>query len=59
MVLCGSYMFEFSVSKDMKKIMIKVEFQHIFNYLQTLIIKTLKIGVEQGRVVTTLNIIKH
>jgi ribosomal protein L23 len=59
MVLCGSYMFEFSVSKDMKKTMIKVEFQHIFNYLPTLIIKKLKIGVEQRRVVTTLTIIKH
>ena len=32
MVICGSYMFEFSVSKDMKtKItMIKGGFQHIF-----------------------------
>ena len=33
MVICGSYMFEFSVSKDMKKIkitMIRGEFQDIF-----------------------------
>jgi len=32
MVICGSYMFEFSVSKDMKKelAMIKGEYQHIF-----------------------------
>ena len=52
-------MFVFSVSKDMKKTMIKVEFQHIFNYLPTLLIKILKIGVEEGRVVTTFNIIKH
>ena len=59
MVLCGSYMFEFSVSKDMKKTMIKVEFQHIFNYLPTLIIKKLKIGVEQGSVITTSNIIEY
>jgi len=32
MVICGSYMFEFSVSKDMEKklTMIKGEFQYIF-----------------------------
>ena len=32
MVICGSYMFEFIVSKDMKKkkTMTKGEFQHIF-----------------------------
>ena len=31
MVICGSYMFWFSVSKDMmKKTMIKGEFQYIF-----------------------------
>ena len=32
MVICGSYVFEFSASKDMKKriTMIKGEFQHIF-----------------------------
>ena len=31
-VICGSYMLEFGVSKDMEKIltMIKGEFQHIF-----------------------------
>ena len=52
-------MFEFSISKDMKKTTIKEEFQHIFKYLLTLIIKNLKINVEQGRVVTTSNIIKH
>jgi len=59
MVLCGSYTFEFSVNKDMRKTMIKEEFQHIFKYLPTLIVKKLKIDVDQGRVVTTLNIIKH
>jgi hypothetical protein len=52
-------MFEFSVSKDMKTTMLKEEFQHIFKYLPTLIVKKLKIDVDQGRVVTTLNIIKH
>ena len=30
MVICGSYVFEFSVSKDMKKQILKEEFQHIF-----------------------------
>jgi hypothetical protein len=39
--------------------MIKEEFQHIFKYLLALIIKKLKTNVEHGRVVTTLNIIKH
>ena len=62
MVICGSYMFEFSVSKDMKnknnndKRRIPT---HLLAYLLTLIVKELKISVEQGRVVTTLNIIKH
>jgi hypothetical protein len=59
MVICGSYMFEFSVSKDMKRTMTEEEFQHIFKYLPTLIVKKLKLGVEQGSVVTTLNIIEH
>jgi hypothetical protein len=63
MVICGSYMFESSVSKDMKKeklTVIKSELQHIFlAYLLTLNIKKMKISVEQGRVATTLNIIKH
>ena len=33
MVICGSYMFEFSVSKEYKKIitMMKGKFQHTFN----------------------------
>ena len=52
-------MFEFSASKDMKKTMIIKEIQHIFIYLPTLIVKKLKIGVEHGRVATTLNTIKH
>ena len=33
MVICGSYVFEFSVSKDMKKQILKEEFQHIFKYI--------------------------
>ena len=58
-------MHKFSVNKDMKKIhndkrrkevaVGKVE-AHL---CLTLIIKELKISVEQDRVVTTLNIIKH
>ena len=39
MVICGSYMFRFSVSKDTKKTMIKEEFQHILKYLLPLIVK--------------------
>ena len=57
-------MFEFSVNKDKKK---KIKNQndkrriptYLLAYLLTLIVKELKISVEQGRVVTTLNIIKH
>jgi len=61
MVICGSYVFEFSASKDMKK---KInDKRRIPAYLLalylTLIVKELKINVKQGRVVTTLNIIKH
>ena len=54
-------MFEFSVSKDMK--INNNDKRRILTYLLvnllTLIIKELEISVEQGRVVTTLNIIKH
>jgi hypothetical protein len=65
MVTCGSYMHEFSVSKDMKKInndkrRKEVAVGKVAAHLcLTLIIKDLKINVEQDRVVTTLNIIKH
>jgi hypothetical protein len=62
MVICGSYMFEFSVSKDMKEkdIIREVAVGKVAAHLcLTLIVKELRIIVEQGRVVTTLNIIKH
>jgi hypothetical protein len=62
MVICGSYMFEFSVSKGMKKkdIIREEEVGKVAAHLcLTLIIKELKISVEHGRVVTTLNIIKN
>jgi hypothetical protein len=61
MVICGSYMFEFSVSKDMKRKNNdkRIISAYLLAYLLTLIIKKLKIIVEQGRVVTTLHIIKH
>jgi hypothetical protein len=61
MVIYGSYMFEFSVSKDMTKkdIIREVAVGKVAAYLcRTLIVKELKISVEHGRVVTTLNIIK-
>ena len=59
MVICGSYMFEFSVSKDVKKIKITMIKRLVPGYLLALIVKILNISVEQGRVVTTLNTIKH
>jgi hypothetical protein len=62
MVIYGSYMFEFSVGKDMAKkdITWEVAVGKIATHLYlTLIAKELKISVEQSRVVTTLNIIKH
>jgi hypothetical protein len=66
MVICESYMHEFSVNKDMKnkfnndKKRREVEIEKVAAHLcLTLIIKELRISVEQDRVVTTLNLIKH
>jgi hypothetical protein len=65
MVICGNYMHKFSVGKDIKKInnderRKEVVVRKVAAHLcLTLIIKELKISVEQDRVVTTLNIIKH
>jgi hypothetical protein len=62
MVICGSYMFELSVSKDMKKkdVMREVAVGKVAAHLcLKLTIKEYKFSVEHGRVVTTLNIIKH
>ena len=60
MVICGSYMFESSVSKDMKKKFLKKRIpRYLLTILLKLIIKDLKISVEQDTVVTILNIIKH
>jgi hypothetical protein len=66
MLICGSHMHKFSVSKDMKvffnndkrrrdMIVGKV----VVQLCLTLIIKELKFSVEHDRVVTTLNTIKH
>jgi hypothetical protein len=65
MVLCGSYMHEFSVSKDMgkkinndkrrKEVAIGQVVRH--GICLTLIIKESKISVEHDRVVKTLNLI--
>jgi len=60
MAICGSDMFEFSVRKDMKNknpcfIGRKVAIGKVAPHFSlTLIVKELKISVEQGRVVTTL-----
>jgi hypothetical protein len=62
MVIHGSYMLQFSVSKDMKKMDIsrEVPIGKVAAHLcLTLIIKELKISVEHDSVLTTLNIIKH
>ena len=48
-------MFEFSVNKDMNKIN---KSTYLLACLLALIVNQLKISVEEGRVVTTLNIIK-
>jgi hypothetical protein len=62
MVLCGSYMHKFSVSKDMKKETNndkrrkEVALRKVAAHLcLTLIIKELKSSVEHDRVVSTLN----
>jgi hypothetical protein len=65
MVIYGSYMHKFSVSKDMKKINNDKRRKGVAvwkvpaHLCLTLITKELKMSVEQDRVVTTLNIIKH
>ena len=90
MVICGRYMYEFSVSKDMEKKAIdfgrweineqedgpptlksqilwnpcftwrKVTIRKVATHLcLTLFVKILKINVEQGQVMTTLDITKH
>jgi hypothetical protein len=65
MVICGTYMHEFSVSKDMKKInnhrrRKEVAVGRVAVHLcLTLTIKELKISVEHDRMITTLNILKH
>ena len=51
-------MFEFSVSEDMKK-KYNIDKRRIPACLLTLIVRKLKISVEQGRMATILNIIKH
>jgi hypothetical protein len=60
MVICANYMFEFSDSKDMEKndIMREVAVGKVAAHLcLTLIVKELKISVEHGMVVRTLNIL--
>ena len=60
--MCGRYMFEFSVGKDMEKndiIRAVADGKVAAHLCLTLIAKELKISVDQDRVVTTLNTIKH
>jgi hypothetical protein len=66
MIIWGSYMHKFSVSKDMgkkinndrrkKEVAVGKVAAHL---CLTLYIKELKMSVEHDRVVTTLNITKH
>ena len=65
MVICESYMHEFVLvkiwnlfnnDKRRKEVLVGKVVVHL---CLTLIIKELKISVEQDKVVTTLNIIKH
>jgi hypothetical protein len=59
MVICESYMFEFSISKDMKLLKKNNNKRRIPTYLLTLIVKKVGFYVEHDKMVTTLNIIKH
>jgi hypothetical protein len=66
MVICGSHMHKFSVSKDMikklnndKRRRDMVVGKVVAHLCLALIIKELKLSVEHDRVVSTLNIIKH
>ena len=62
MVICGSYTFKSSVSKDITKRKTMIERRipaHLLACLLPLVVKELKINVEQGRVTTTSNITKH
>ena len=62
MVICGSYTFEINASKDVQKkdITRKGTVEKVVAHTcLTLIVRELKISAEKGRVVTTLNIIKH
>jgi hypothetical protein len=66
MVICGSHVHKFGVSKDMKNKFINdkrkrdmVVGKVVAHLCLTLIIKELKFSVEHDRVVTTLNAIKH
>ena len=55
-------MFELSVGKDMKEKNNNDKRRiptYLLAYLLALIVKELRISVEQGRVVRTFNIIKH
>jgi hypothetical protein len=55
MIICGSYIFDFNVSKDMKKRDITKEVA----VGKVTIHSRLTLIVEQVKVITTLNISKH
>jgi hypothetical protein len=61
MEICRSYIFEFSISEDVKeKIIWEVAIGTVATHLcLALTVKELKINVEQDKMVTTLNTIKH
>jgi hypothetical protein len=61
MVIYGSYMFECGVGKDIKKDIVReVVVGKVAKHLcPTLTIRKFRISIEQGRMVTSLNIILH
>ena len=58
MVIFENYMFEFSVSKDMKLPKKTIKWRTT-TYLLTLIVKKIEINGEHDRMAPTINIIKH
>jgi len=64
MAICEIYMFEFSVNKDMKNLRnlknMKKENCSIFYSIMSIInCQGIVNSIEEGRVITTLNIFKH
>jgi len=62
MVICENYMFEFNVSKHMKSMLHRKggdSKEGSGTFMSNTNCQEIKISVEHGRVVTTLNTMKH